>query len=830
MSVIAKKTIFLAATLVLAGLPGIAAADLSRTVDFHIEPQTLQEALIQYSVQSGVQLTIATDIVDRKSSAGVVGTLPARSALAQLLSGTDLTYDVINENTVLIRLLPGKAAVPSASSPAATQAARSAPLLLARAGAVPDAEPTAASTGETEATPAATESVAEVLVLGRGYQESLAGAKSLVPVFETPSSITVFDAERLQNQRLISVEDLFRETAGVTTTKTVSSYPSFFARGFEISSFLVDGVPSTSGVNAPYSVPDLFLYERVELLRGPSALFSGSGSPGGSLNLSRKRPLKQFQLSSGLQLGSWDFRRAEVDLSAPLNTSGSSRGRVGAAYQDAGEYIDHYQKDRKLVFGSLAFDLTETTTLTVGAHYDDYDSTIQVGLPGLAGIGLFDLPRSTYFGGDKNYFHTTAKQAYGEIAQRLGGRWNGRMTVQYTKMNREEEYLWGRGPITETDGTVSLFSYHGKHDANDMSADVSAVGEFDLFGRTHGLLFGADYQRAEWNYASNSDEPPATFDFYNPVIPAQPVMPVDPNGPEYFTGSEIKKQYGLYGQARLSLLDALTAVAGGRVAWVSFDYQEFDLVPTGVYSVHGKLTPYLGLVYDLTQKVNLYASYADVFEPQSAITSSGSQVGPVVGKQLETGVKANLLDRRLLLSAAIYRIRQSNRAVADPNDPNFSVGSGLVESKGFELEASGRLAPNWTFDGGYSHNKNEVLSDTDPALVGVQFLPVTPKHSLKAFTNYEFKGGSLNGFSLGGGVTWNGDSASSTTNPARTVRQDSYVVLSMRMGYDFSEKLSATLNLNNLLDEKYYENIRDIRFGNYYGAPRSAFFGVRYRY
>ena len=202
----------------------------------------------------------------------------------------------------------------------------------------------------------------------------------------------------------------------------------------------------------------------------------------------------------------------------------------------------------------------------------------------------------------------------------------------------------------------------------------------------------------------------------------------------------------------------------------------------------------------------------------------------VIGKQLEAGIKSNVLDGKLLLSGAIYRIRQSNRAVADPNDPNYSVGSGLVESKGFELEANGRLASNWTFDGGYAYNRNETLRDTDPALVGVQFLPVTPKHSLKMFTNYEFAEGALHGFSLGGGLTWNGDATSGTASPARTVKQDSYVVLSLRMGYDFSEKVGVTLNVNNLLDEKYYENIRDTRFGNYYGAPRSAFLGVRMRY
>jgi outer membrane receptor for ferric coprogen and ferric-rhodotorulic acid len=659
--------------------------------------------------------------------------------------------------------------------------------------------------------------ITEILVLGR-RSDQIAGAKDLTPVFETPSSLTVIDSERFLLQRLVSVEDLFREMPGVTTTKTVSAYPKFFARGFEISSFLVDGVPGSSGVNAPYSVPDLFLFERVELLRGPSALFSGSGSPGGSLNLARKRPGKDFKLTSAVEGGSWDFMRAEFDVNSPLNDDGTVRARAGAAWQDAGEFIDHYQKDRKLFFGSVAFDVTDSTTLTAGAHYDQYKSTVQVGLPGIAGVGLIDLPRDSYAGGNENYFETKSSQVYGEIAQRMSENWNARLNVQYTKLDREEEYLWGRGPITATDGTIALFGYHGAHDANLFSADLNAVGTFDLFGRTHGVLFGADYQRSEWEYRSNSaSDTGLTFDYYNPVVQTQPDLPLTPGGEEYFTGKEVQTQYGIYGQTRLSLADKLTGVLGARVAWVKYDYQEFDAIPTGVYSVDAKVSPYVGLVYDLTSEWNVYTSFADVFQPQADRKSNFAPVGPVIGKQYEIGAKGNLIGGRLLLSGALYRIRQSNRAVADPNDPNFSVGSGLVQSEGFELEANGTLSHSWTLEGGYTYNKNKTLRDTDPALVGTQFIPVIPENSVKLFTNYAIEEGALAGFSVGGGLTWNSESI------GLGVEQESYVVASLRGGYQVSDRALITLNINNLFDETYYENIRDARFGNYYGAPRSAF-------
>jgi len=665
--------------------------------------------------------------------------------------------------------------------------------------------------------------LSEVLVLGRGVD--LEGGKDLTPVFEAPSSFTVINAERFELQQMVTVEDLFRETTGVTTTKTVSSYPQFFARGFQISSFLVDGVPGSAGVTAPFTVPDLFLYDGVELLRGPSALFSGSGSPGGSVNFTSKRPLSEFAASGSIEGGSWSFKRIEADVSSPLTSDASIRGRVGGAWQDADEFIDHYKKNRRLFFGAVAFDLPEDTTLTVGGHYDDYNSTIQVGLPGATDVGLLDLPRSTYIGGNQNYFDTKSGQVYGELAHRFNNRWKSRLNVQYTKLDREEEYVWGRGPITATDGEIALNAYHGKHDADLLSADISTIGEFELFGRNQGLLFGADYQRLDWAYRSNSSSPDGfTFDVYHPVIPAQPALPLTPGLPEYFSGKEIYTQYGIYGQTRLSVTDQLTGIIGGRVAWVTDEYQEFDAVPTGAYSVKAKLAPYLGLVYNLTARWNAYVSYADVFQPQSATRSDGSPLGPVIGSQYEAGVKGSLNNGRLLLTGAVYRIRESNLAVADPSDPNFSVAAGLQQSKGVELEANGQITDHWMLNGGYTYNRNETLEDSDPTLVGTQFMPVTPKHSVKLFTNYGFPTGALARLSVGGGITWN------SRETGTGVTQGQYAVVGARAGYQISDHLDLTVNVDNLFDRRYYENIRDLRFGNYYGAPRSIAARIKYHY
>jgi outer-membrane receptor for ferric coprogen and ferric-rhodotorulic acid len=252
-------------------------------------------------------------------------------------------------------------------------------------------------------------SVSEIIVLGRGFDNDLTGAKALAPIKETPSSVTLITAERIEDQGLITLEDALNKTVGITSQKIVSSYPRFFARGFEISSYLLDGVPQQGFAQAPYTVPDLFLFDRLEYLRGPSGLFSGSGSPGGSINLVRKRPKDEFAFTGSVTGGSWNFYRVEADVSVPLNSSGTIKSRAGLMFQDAEDFIDTVKKDRVLAFGTLEFGLGESTTFSVGGFYDDLDSTITVGLPTDEVTGLIDFPSNTMIGAEGQYYRT--KQA-----------------------------------------------------------------------------------------------------------------------------------------------------------------------------------------------------------------------------------------------------------------------------------------------------------------------------------------------------------------------------------------------------------------------------------
>lgn len=689
---------------------------------------------------------------------------------------------------------------------------------------------TASLAQETTASDSEEVSATEILVLGRSFANDVTGAKALAPIKETPSSVTLITAERIEDQRLLTLEDALNKTVGVTSQKIVSSYPRFFARGFEVSSFLLDGVPQQGFAQAPYAVPDLFLFDRLEYLRGPSGLFSGSGSPGGSINLVRKRPKDDFAFSASLTGGSWNFLRGELDLSAPVNESGSIKTRVGLMYQDADDFIDTVRKDRVIAFGAMEFELGDRTAFTVGGFYDDLDSTITVGLPTDEVTGLIDFPRNTLIGADGQFFRTKQVHGYAELRHEFGDRWTARATIQHNNLDREEKYsfgVFGLGVNSTNNGVLDLQTFTAKHDANNFSADVNVVGEFDLLGNTSGIILGADYQKARWHSLENgyyfgTGDPLTSIDVFDPVPrPAIPPIAIDPTGIGYFDFLQNKKQYGIYGQARLKLAQPFTVVLGGRVGWAKQELNYTTILP-GNLEISAKASPYAGFVFDLNRDWSVYGSYASVFQPQDAIDAAGQPIGPLSGNQFEAGIKGNVFSDAILLTLAVYRLRQSNRAVPDPNDFTSLIGSGEVEAKGIELEINGQITPNWTINGGYVYTTNRFVDQTATG----QFIPIIPKHNIRLFTDYEFdEGSSLSGLSLGAAIDYN-----SSRRVDAIIREGSYVVVDLRAGYDVSEHVNFSVNVNNVFDEKYYNSLFNATFGNVYGTPRSAFATLRLKY
>jgi outer membrane receptor for ferric coprogen and ferric-rhodotorulic acid len=369
---------------------------------------------------------------------------------------------------------------------------------------------------------------------------------------------------------------------------------------------------------------------------------------------------------------------------------------------------------------------------------------------------------------------------------------------------------------------------------------VNASGPVTLFGRKHELLVGANSLTNVANSKSSNFFPvvavPNIFNFNPHSVPEPLVAQVGP----YTSGTTADTtQYGIYGAGRFSITDPLKLILGARMSWYKSRTDNINLA-TGVTTVgrevryDNEITPYAGLVYDLNSTYSLYASYADIFQPQTTqFSKSGEVLDPLIGVNYEVGIKGEFFDGDVNASLALFRIDQKNRAMEDLSRPcagaptaNWCyISAGKVRSEGFEAEVSGRVTSNWNLFAGYTYNETEYLEDR--LNQGLPFRTQTPKHLLKVWTQYRLPVDDGR-WSLGGGV--NAQSSFYALNGTVRSEQGAYATFKMSLAYQITPKTSLSLVVNNIFDKVYYSGIRGVDFGNVYGEPRNATLLLRMRY
>ncbi|VDR27243.1 Ferripyoverdine receptor precursor [Raoultella terrigena] len=224
---------------------------------------------------------------------------------------------------------------------------------------------------------------------------------------ETPQSVSVVTRQRMNDQNMTSLDDAMRQVTGVNVINESSYQTRYQSRGFTMDNLQEDGISSSfqnslAGMGyaeASTESPVLAIYDHLEVLRGASGLTQGSGEPGGSVNMVRKRPTYDFRSSVSASAGSWDNYRGEMDVSGPLNGDASLRGRAVGVLQKRDSFTDYVHSDRQVLFGTLAYDLTSQTTLTTGISWQKTDTVPNLyGVPMSTSYSSLGLPRSTFLG------------------------------------------------------------------------------------------------------------------------------------------------------------------------------------------------------------------------------------------------------------------------------------------------------------------------------------------------------------------------------------------------------------------------------------------------
>jgi iron complex outermembrane receptor protein len=680
-----------------------------------------------------------------------------------------------------------------------------------------------------------------VVVTGqRPSNEASAGTKTATPLAETPQSVSVVTSSQIVGLGLQNLNQALRYVAGITPETRGSSaevYDLFKLRGFDAPVYL-DGMKmfsSASGYAAPQV--DVSRLDRFEVIKGPASVLYGASSPGGLVAQSSKLPIdKDLYGAVAGTYGSYDLYRVDADIGGRAGSD--VLWRVYGTANGASTQQKFGKRERQAISAAVTAGAGSSTTFTLlGAYsHDPYNGAYSV----FPAVGTLiknpngQLPTS-FDGGEAGNRFSREQAALTYIFRHdFGGGWALRSSGRYQHVGSKLGLIYTSGAPTASDPTLRTFdraSYSTREQLNNWTFDTSITGSVRTGPVRHELLFGADRQ------VSHSDEVYAfgTATPLNVYAPIYGTIAV-PQTPEAIGGVDTidtrQRQQGVYGQDQMSL-GGLRLVVSGRQDWVHTyqvgstprDDQKLTWRVAGLYVTPFGLAP--------------YASYSTSFEPQSATvelsTGGTGPASPSLGKQLELGAKYSVPGTPILLTAAWFRIDQTN-VLTSSADFTRSTQTGEVRSQGVEIEGNAPLGHGFTARAAFSRQNVKVTKDLVAARIGKGLVTVG-KGGLSANLDWSPTRGSLQGLTIGGGVR-HVDSTYADVSAYDGIARNTpaYTLFDALIRYDIERIVPSlhgvTLSINaaNLFDKKYLTSC----FSNYnwcwYGNRRTVQGTIGYRF
>ncbi|MHA6477743.1 TonB-dependent siderophore receptor [Stutzerimonas sp. KH-1] len=656
----------------------------------------------------------------------------------------------------------------------------------------------------------------------QGYRatRSASATRTDTAIHETPQSISVVPAQVVEDIGATRLEDALDYAGGVERGNNFGGQglTEFLVRGFSTQEFYRNGF----AVNRGYpNMPDANALERIEVLRGPASMLYGRGDPGGTFNIVSKQPQAERRTVLGSQVNTDGLRRGTLDTTGALDESAAFTYRLNLVAEGSDSFRDHVESERYNIAPVLRWQLSDDTALILEGDYLHNRHPLDRGLtryPNQAG----DLSRDRFLG-EESAGKLTNQNATTQLRleHQLDSQWMLRGGIQYLDGSLDGGAVENNG--LAADGRTVGRNYSERWlNWNDLAVQANLEGHFDAAGVVHTLLLGVEFD--DFNYDSQIDRSGgATGDFpidlYDPVY-GQP-LPALTRTTTY--DDENLKSYAFFLQDQITLTERLTAQVGARLERFEQRYEN-KLTPAGSWDqAHNAVSPRFGLIYDLTEELAVYANTSRSFKPNRGADRSSQAFDPEEGIAHEVGVKYELPEHDLSVTAALFHITKENVLTSDPVDSNYQVAAGEARSRGFDISVAGNITPQWRMIGGYAYVDAEVTESSSASMpVGTRLANV-PRHSFNLLDTYEFAEGPLAGLGVGMGVKYVGDRKGGATSTAFDM--DAYTTVDLLAYYPLTERVRLNLNLNNLFDEEYEERA----WGNiwaYPGAPRTLQAGI----
>ena len=691
----------------------------------------------------------------------------------------------------------------------------------------------------------------QMLVAGPGQQvnvtaevnsfqtdESSTATKMNIPLNEIPQGVGVANQALIQSQQDIYFADAANNISGVNrdvllagdvgNALTIRGFPLGIFSNYYRDGFTFDGM-------VPSDATDV---DRVEVLKGPASVLYGRATSGGIVNLITKEPLPATHVTFTLQADRFGAVRPTFDITGPIGSSDKVFYRLNAEFADTSSFRNYFHDRRYFLAPALTWKPQNGTTVRFLIEYLHGSTTTDYGIPSL-GDRPAPVPISSFYGEPWQYSHLQNETGSVDVSHNLNSRWvvRSRFRATLTDWNYLDTSL---GSLQADNQTFTRYSEDTAYPLRFYDWQTDLTGIFKTGGIEHNFLVGFEYgfesvvQRGVF-----ADAPP--INLYNPVyfshtLPGDAALAAsffNPSSPDYFplSGTTRLRTHGGYLQDQISLLPKLKVLAGVRFEGFTQQYDELD------YDTHNRQSnisalPRIGLTYQVLQPLTLYASWSRSFSPTLAAQfgPNGQPFVPEKGTQYEAGARTSELHGRLTSSVSLYRIRSSNLLITNPGNPLASIQLGEVESKGIELDTSGRILPGWSVTFAYAFNQATIVSD--PVYPIGNVLQNAPHHSGSIWTVYEIQRGPLAGLSFGGGVQAR---SYRYVDPSDDVMLPGFARLDATASYAFGPSRSElkryriAVNIQNLTNRLYYVS------GNtpnsiFPGSPINAMMEFQVRY
>lgn len=650
------------------------------------------------------------------------------------------------------------------------------------------------------------------------------------PLLDTPQSVTVIPQQVIREQASSTIAEALRNVPGITfrAGENGNQGDTPYIRGFDARNDIF-----RDGVRDPgWYTRDSFAVDSIDVLKGPSSFMFGRGSTGGVINLNTKFPVfgaAPVPYSSPMPVkapflpaaASADFVeltttgttgpgiRSVLDANKQIGENAAARIQVmGQRYDVPGR--DHVEENRWGVAPSFTYKFNDQTRATFSYIYQHDDSVPDRGVPfAPTSMGFPRKPvpvaRNTWYGilsgATPDVEQTDAHIATARFVHEFTNDIKITNTSRYVNVERLNRatlpgaiagFPWN--PNDPNNYKPNRQYYEVSNELFGNNTDLSA--KFATGWLRHSLVAGVDITREERSQQTRTWIPPAgsggTTNIYNP----DPYRNGGTFGPPNIPTISNATSWGAYVADQVKVTDWFEVLGGIR-------YDNFDAKAgpqNAQLSREDKMWSWrVGAVFHPTSNSSVYAMRGTSFNPTAeflTIQAASANLAPEKNETTEFGAKADVLNGRLSLTAAVFRTDKTNARIPDPIDPTVNVLDGITRIEGFELGAVGRITNEWQVFAGYTHLKSEIIKTTTANQLGKELIN-TPNNAFSIWTTYDV----TQKWTVGGGAFYVDSTWANATNEALV---PSYWRFDLMTSYKITNNITAQLNIYNLTNEYYY--------------------------